>query len=491
MSFRKEVLHRCAEDTLYWFDNFAWTLDPRRDPSKLCFIPYSGKQIAFIEWLEDLIKNPRDGFVDKPRDVGATTIVTNLLLKHWLFDDYFNARIGSRKEDYVDKTGDPDTLFYKIDYTFQLLPHWMRPDGWLPRVNRSHMRLSRPDNSNTITGESANPNFGRGGRQTIVVFDEIGFWSYAKPAWESAGDVTKIRLAMTTPPDTGRSSFAYKLLTNQAGKVEKFEFVHTDIPTKDAQWLKEERERRSEDEFNREILKSYTGSTRNKVYAEDWHAHVKVGQYDYDPNLPLYTSWDFGFNDPTSIIWAQKNHKTNEVFIIDSFEKNNKTIDFFIPFITGVVPSGIHEYTDYELDKIQMHGAWRKDQTHFGDPSGGNRNQVTGTSIRQVLREAGIYVQSKPAKKHKFYREKVLLLLRRLHVDQSRCDDFIDMILSARYPERTESSQATSAIDKPIHDESSHFRTALEFFADNEPVVKKTTSKNLPKYSYKPKGGYL
>lgn len=481
---------RCKEDTLFWLENFAWTYDPRRDPSQLCFIPYSGKQIEFVKWIDDILENPRDGFVDKPRDVGATAIVCNVILKHWLFDDYFNARLGSRKEDYVDRSGDPDTLFYKVDYTFRLLPPWMRPEGWTDHNNRAHMRLTRPDNSNSITGESANPNFGRGGRQTIVLFDEIGFWNYAKSAWESAGDVTNVRLAMTTPPDTGRSSFAYKLLTNQAGSVEKFEFSHTDIPTKDAEWLKEQRERRSEDEFNREILKSYTGSTRNKVYAEDWHAHVREGEYKYNPNLPLYTSWDFGYNDPTSIIWFQKDFTTNLVYVIDCFEKNGKTIDFFVPFITGIVPSGIHIYTEEELKKIAEHREWRKDCVHFGDPSGGNTNQVTGTSVRTVLQDNGIYVQSKPAKKHKAYREKTLLLLRRLHVDKKNCEYFSDMIVSARYPERTESSQSTSPIDKPIHDDSSHMRTALEFFADNEPTKDRQKKSEPVKYKYRPRGGY-
>ncbi len=172
--FRYEVLNRCYEDTIYWFDMFAWTLDPRREPSELPFVLYDGRQIEYIKWLEDLLIDPRDVFVDKPRDVGATAMTINFMLKHWIFDDYFNARIGSRKEDYVDKTGDPDTLFYKLDYTLARLPKWMLPPGWKEHVHRSHMRLMRPDNSNTIVGESANSSFARGGRQTIVFFDEIG-----------------------------------------------------------------------------------------------------------------------------------------------------------------------------------------------------------------------------------------------------------------------------------------------------------------------------
>lgn len=44
------------------------------------------------------------------------------------------------------------------------------------------------------------------------------------------------------------------------------------------------------------------------------------------------------------------------------------------------------------------------------------------------------------------------------------CLDFASAIMNARYPERSETSQATSSQNKPVHDWSSHFRTALEYF---------------------------
>lgn len=495
--FRKEVLYRCKEDTLYWHDNFAWTLDPRRTPSQLPFIPYTGKQITYLEWLEDLLKNPRDGFVDKPRDVGATAITMNFLVKHFLFDESFNARIGSRKEDYVDHYGDPDTLFYKIDYTFNRLPDWMIPEGWHKDKNRSFMRLTRPDNSNSIIGESANPNFARGGRQTIVVFDELGFWPFARSAWESAGDVTNIRLAMTTPPDIGKSSHAYKLLAQKSGKVEVFTFDYTDIPTKTPEWFAKERERRSREELEREILKSYSGTIQGKVYAADWAAYVKENDCSYDPLLPLFVAWDFGL-DSVAMIWFQKDFRTQQVRIIDSYTNADKTIDFYIPFITGQIKSGLFEYTDEELEQIRLHGTWKRDITHYGDPDVLKRNLVDKRSAFQVLKEAGIYVQSKPweGRKHRDIREKAKLLLRRLEVNQNRNEYFIECMVSARYPKESETAQSTTEKDKPIHDWTSHFRSAYEYFADNEPLViveNKKPIQDIKKnvsLAHRPLGGY-
>jgi hypothetical protein len=497
MEFRREVLQRCDEDILYWFDNFAWTLDPREEHSELAFILYEGKQIEFVEWLEDLLANPRDGFVHKCRDVGATSMVLNWILYHWLFDDYFNARVGSRKEDYVDKTGDPDTLFYKVDYTFERLPDWMVPNEWNEDRFRSHMKLARPDNSNSIVGESANPSFARGGRQKVVLFDEIGFWNYAKASWQSAGDVTEIRLAMTTPPPTGKSSFAYKLLQGKEGNIDTFEFSWRDIPTKTEEWFSNERDRRSKEELEREVLKSYSGTVEGKVYAAEWRLHVEEGSFAYDPNKPLFVAWDFGL-DETAMIWLQKDFSTNEVFAIDSYHNSNKTIDFYVPFVTGQIISGVGEYSEEELEMIKKHRSWRKDVTHYGDPDVKKRNLTNKDSAFKSLKEHGIYVQSKSwaGKTHYTLREKTKLLLRRLYVDWEHCQDFIEAILSAMYPERSANSQATTEIKKPVHDWTSHFRTALEYFADNEPITEKSKqkekllkqAKNAP--PYRPSGGY-
>ena len=47
-------------------------------------------------------------------------------------------------------------------------------------------------------------------------------------------------------------------------------------------------------------------------------------------------------------------------------------------------------------------------------------------------------------------------------------------ILNARYPERKEDSQSTRPFELPIHDWTSHFRTALEYFVtymeENKPA---------------------
>ena len=48
--------------------------------------------------------------------------------------------------------------------------------GYKSVNDRASMIIKHPNGVNAISGESANPNFGRGGRNSCILFDEIGFW---------------------------------------------------------------------------------------------------------------------------------------------------------------------------------------------------------------------------------------------------------------------------------------------------------------------------
>lgn len=71
-----------------------------------------------------------------------------------------------------------------------------------------------------------------------------------------------------------------------------------------------------------------------------------------------------------------------------------------------------------------------------------------------------------------------------------RCVDFNDCILNARYPEVKEGTNGTSAKVLPVHNWTSHFRSALEYlttyFIENE--VKQTNKvivDNRPKRDFR------
>lgn len=470
--FRDEVVARCEEDSIYWCNNFATTYDPRTKNRDLPFILFP-KQIELVRWIEDLLEDEDDGAIEKSRDMGVSyTTLVPVVLYRWLFHE-FNAKIGSRKEELVDRSDDPDALFWKIDYNLRKLPKWMLPEGFDWKQHRTYMRLSRPDNSNTITGESANEDFGRAGRYNLTLLDELGFWNWAKSSWEACGESATTRLAISTPPKTGRASQFYKIV--KSGKTKVFTFHYKEDPRKDIEWESKQRAKKTTEEFERELNISYSGSLQGTVYGVQFNL-CQFKDLTYDPLLPLFTSWDFGL-DATSIIWLQWQQKVDKWRLIDSYEGHNIDVGFYIPFVTGVVKSGsTYDYTEADLKKITEHKGW-KGATHFGDPDVNKRSyQTKGTiSTRQVLQKGGVYVQAKPwaGRTHYDLRQKTLLFLKKLTIDENKNELFCDAIRNSRYPERQETSQTTTPITKPIHDWTSHFRTALEYMADNAPEVRR------------------
>jgi len=470
--FQQALWLKCKHDDKFFIDTFCWTFDPRLQDPVIPFILYP-KQELFITKLNEWLARSRAGekvnvFVDKPRDVGATFTFMTWCLSKFLFDD-FSARVGSRKEDYVDKKGEQDTLFYKLDFNLERLPEWLLPAGFNMENHRARMILKSPTGTNTISGESANPNFGRGGRKSVTMFDEHGFWEWARSSWESAGESTNLRIAMTTPPETGQDSHSYKLRTQMMGRVEVFEFDWTDVPSRNEQWLEDARSNKSDEEMAREVLKSYEGTTEGKVYAVDFR-FAELSNVDYDPYSPMFIWWDFGL-DTVAMIWAQKNMETGRLSIIDSYSNENKAIDFYVPFVFGVVESGVHEYTDFELAMIERHKTWSKTITHFGDPDVKKRAVKDGESTYDVLKKHRIVMQYTDwgGRKWQDLKEKTKLSFRRLEINEMRNEKFISAMRNAKYPKKREGSQSTNEPIKPVHDWTSHFRSAYEYGIDNEP----------------------
>lgn len=467
---RALVMAQCKRDNVFWTNLFAWTLNPRVVPSNVPFILYP-KQIEIYKKLDNALERSRNGelvnvYLDKPRDVGATVTLMNWILHRMLFDDNFNALIGSRKEDYVDKTGEPNTLFYKLDYTIQRLPKWML-NGYTEKLNRSSMIIRSPFNNNTIGGESSSPNFGRGGRSTVTVMDELGFWETARSAYESCGNTTNLRISMSTPPEDGKDNFVYKLVTGKAGKVEIIDMSWKDVPGRTEEWLQAQKENGSEEAFAREILKSFDGTVEGKVYAADLHL-AKIEKTIYDPRKPLYIVMDDGL-DGTALIWLQKDFHTGHIFALDCYQNSGKDISFYAPFF-GYPVTSEYEYNDYDLEVIEKHKYWNR-ATLFGDPSIKQTRNNTGESCRDVLqRKFGIWVECKDwnNRKWKDLRDLTKPLFRRLSIDPDNCEQLIYSLRNARMPKSKEGANTTTTPTKPLHDSTSHLRSAFEYFADNE-----------------------
>lgn len=72
----------------------------------------------------------------------------------------------------------------------------------------------------------------------------------------------------------------------------------------------------------------YSGCVYAKFVKQD-----QIKDVEYDPNMPIYTSWDLGFDDATSIIWYQL--ARGEVRVIDYYESNFEDIRHYCEQIYG------------------------------------------------------------------------------------------------------------------------------------------------------------
>lgn len=458
---RVVINERCKRDIWYFFNVFLWTFDPRTEVRSLPFVTYEF-QDEYIWDLEQAYKNGNDLLTEKSRAMGASWLMLGFLLHKWLYEARFTALLGSYIEDLVDNKT-IDSHFGRLDYLLDHLPKWMLPQDFDPNKHRNSMKLDNPENNAIINGYAPTERFSRAGRYNCIFVDELAFWKHARSAWTAMGDATKVRFVTSTPNGKG-NLFADLALKSTIRKVVLHWSRH---PLKDQAWYENEKLRRTEEEVAQELDINYNKSVTGRVYPgfDEWNFNEKQG---YNKDEPLFVSWDFGLRDETAIIWLQVN-KEGTVRIIDAYQKSGVMIDFFVPFVTGEIKSfRKYKYTDEEFRLIEDHKGWQ-DAIHYGDPTGDNMNQTSRTSVIKQLREMGIYVQSKRGIDFTFKQRHTAtqLLIRRLKVDKDLAD-FIDAIQNARFPQKSELSQSTNEIVKPVHDWTSHYRTALEFYAVNE-----------------------
>lgn len=195
------------------------------------------------------------------------------------------------------------------------------------------------------------------------------------------------------------------------------------------------------DEFRQEYMAEFV-SVSGQVY-KAWDFITHFTQVPYDPYLPVHITMDFGVNDPTALIWIQK--QGGEFRIIDYYEASNADVGHFVQVIRGK--------------------PYREPELVTGDPAGKARSIVTGTSPIDEYARSGIFIRTKDGVRipeqiriaHKY--------MPSLYID-NKLTRLRDCILNYRYPEKKD-----TAIDQsneiPYHDEYSHAMRALEYYFVN------------------------
>lgn len=188
------------------------------------------------------------------------------------------------------------------------------------------------------------------------------------------------------------------------------------------------------------------------VYAAEVRSMVeerRVRPVPYDPALKVHTIWDLGWNDQTSIIFAQR--QGSEVRIIDFIEDSHRILADYVaelqrkPYVYGI------DWLPHD---------------------GNNADLKTGKSSKEVMKKLGRRVKVIPRMDVEAGIKAARMMFPRAYIDDERGARLIDCL--RRY--RRGVPESTGEPGNPVHDEFSHAADAWRGLAV---VVDKLSNEDL------------
>lgn len=383
------------------------------------------------------------------RQIGKTTGVINDAIKYAL--THPNTRVW----------------YVTVDYTaakrnvWDVLKRYTTPEMGV-KFNESELKATFPNSSKIELIGVENAESLRGAAVHRMYLDEYA--DFPRAIWPK---VLRPMLSTTaghvwfvgTPKGMGNDLYDQFFSESGATKF-KIPAIQPDgTPTSayaNQQELDHARETLDIDSFNQEYMAEFTRPS-GTVYS-DWPLE-NFKEVNYDVNLPLHISMDFGINDPTSIIWLQPNG--SEYRVIDYYEASNAELDHFVSVIRSK--------------------PYKSPDLYTGDVAGNARTLTTGTSPIEILASKGIHVRTKGGVRIPDQIRMTHGLIKSLFVS-NQLTRFRDCLLNYRYPEIKETAR-NQENEIPIHDEFSHAMRALEYYAVNIKDVRTKPKKNIIGYS--------
>lgn len=260
------------------------TYDPRNAsqdlPTTMPFLLFP-RQEEFLDFLLDCLHSRESGLVEKSRDMGATWLCASFSVWLWLYLPGSAVGWGSRKEQLVDKIGDPDSIFEKMRIFIDALPAFLLPVDFSPKDHCTYMRFINPETGSTITGE-AGDNIGRGGRKLIYFKDESAHYERPEKIEAALGDNTDVQIDISSVNGTA-NVFARRRQSGavwspgseqKKGTTRVFVFDWRDNPLKTQEWY-DTRRAKAESEgllhiFAQEVDRDYSAAVEGVLIPAQW-----------------------------------------------------------------------------------------------------------------------------------------------------------------------------------------------------------------------------
>lgn len=244
----------------------------------------------------------------------------------------------------------------------------------------------------------------------------------------------------------GRLNTFHRLWKRAAGLPDWSQHVYTwrDTQVLPIEELRSMRREMSADEWRQEMECDFTAAIRGAYYAKQMEAAQAEGRITavpYDDQLPVFTSWDLGINNPTVLVYWQSVGAELRCIRADAYESTG---------LAGIVKEmrGL-DYASYSR--------------HYLPHDVAVRELGTGVSRQEVLEQLlGMAVEVVPALDVEDGIEATKSMLGRTWFDEGNCEVLLEALRHYR-SERDEKRDTLKMA--PLHDWSSHWADAVRMLA--------------------------
>ena len=318
---------------------------------------------------------------------------------------------------------------------------------WAREPNESrlevYLKSSTGDPSQIWLRGAENIESARGNKIHFLVVDEISSirnWTYIwnevlRPALT---DTLGGGLFISTPRGYGNFFVLYNK-QNEDDDYKSFTFTTYDNPYIQATEIDKAKAEVGEDAYRQEYLAEFV-SVSGQVYKE-WNMDRQFVPIEYNPSLEVNVTLDFGVNDPTAIIWFQR--QGGEFRVIDYYEQKDASIDHFVSILKSK--------------------PYRQPSLYTGDIAGRNRSIGSNLSPIDEYAKQKIHIRTRHIKSIEDQIRLTHKYIPSLFVS-NKLERFRDILLNYRYPEKQGLSGPN---ENPVHDEFSHGARAMEYYFVN------------------------
>lgn len=487
---REVEVARVKNDGKYWLTTYGAIYEAKdeaspeemdewvtEDPDKasgwvLPFIPYLFQMYYWDLQMQAFRTRGAKGdmAVVKTRQMGMSNMACAIFNWAWMVRKPFQGRLLSRKEELVDETNNPDSLFWKLKLQLSAQPDWLLQafaPGFDWRRDYMSASLTNPANFNHLAGESTNATAGRGGTATAILLDEYAFMRGGSGIWTATRPSTFHRIAISTVHMKYGPHF-FNLVHQDEAKQPTIMYIPYWLhPDHNEAWLEQERMRDTEAGIQTEVLMNWFGDESEFVYP--MLGGQKVGDFPYIPlGGPVFVAFDNGFSNNFAVLIIQYVQKTGKHRILDAYSNRQKITDFYGSIFRGIMLDGF----TYGPEEQRIMGLLRYVETPIfvSDTAADQQEETSGESVNgRLATRWSIYVNTDYTKRG--YEERQDITARYIPMlewnDTPGTRDAQLKIKTYKWKTPAEGAEPTTAPKTPVKNASSHYANTLEYYFTN------------------------